>query len=510
MFNYIIRRMVIMLPTLIGITFLIFMMIALSPGGIGAALQQSGGQMESSQRFIQQAYLEDRYGLKDPVIVQYVRWLGRISPIKFGERHQRTTAGEVLAPPKKIDLPALAGEWYAIGAIPETPAPSTPPALSANPDERDRAYRDAANHTARARSALILANLELRNALRSYVRAAQIPRALDRDGDPMIAKVRRTGPDRSLPEFEQVVTAGMEALAAYQRAVEARDQLNAVYRARPYPPVGVALIPGLVSLGPPDLGQSFSRSRPVLGLISEALPVTLLLNVIAFPIIYFVAVPTGMLAAARRGSWFDVLSGATVVGLWAIPVVWAGVLALGYLASGRQLGWFPVSGLHHVDAGSFRFLPSYSAEGVFQRGYLLDTLWHVCLPVACLVYGGFAILAKQTRAAMLENISADYVRTARAKGVSRRDVLLRHVFRNSLLPLITLFATLFPALLSGSVVVERIFSVPGMGNLTLQAIILRDRELLLANVLMIGTVNIIALLIADILYAFADPRVSYD
>jgi peptide/nickel transport system permease protein len=149
-------------------------------------------------------------------------------------------------------------------------------------------------------------------------------------------------------------------------------------------------------------------------------------------------------------------------------------------------------------------------NGALEPGYLLDTLWHICLPVICLVYTGFAILSKQTRAAMLENFSADYVRTAKAKGVAPRDVVFRHVFRNSLLPLITMFVSIFPAMLAGSVIVEKIFTVPGMGRLILEAIVLRDRELLLANTLMIAAVNLFALLLADIFYALADPRVAYD
>jgi ABC-type dipeptide/oligopeptide/nickel transport system permease component len=128
----------------------------------------------------------------------------------------------------------------------------------------------------------------------------------------------------------------------------------------------------------------------------------------------------------------------------------------------------------------------------------------------CLTYTGFAVLSKQTRAAMLENFNADYVRTAKAKGVSAKDVIFRHVFRNSLLPLITIFVTIFPAMLAGSVVVERIFSVRGMGWLVIEAITLRDRELILANTVIIACVNLFALLLADLLYALADPRVSYE
>src|SRR5262249_32762214 len=151
-------------------------------------------------------------------------------------------------------------------------------------------------------------------------------------------------------------------------------------------------------------------------------------------------------------------------------------------------------------------LPSWN--GAFRRGYVLDTLWHAALPVLCLAYGGLAVLSRQTRAAVLDNLSGGYVRTAPAKGGGERGVMLRHVFRNSLLPLITMFVGVFPAMLSGSVVVEKIFSVPGMGSLLMQAISYRDREVLLAATLLIAAVNLLALLLADVLYAVADPRVA--
>jgi len=246
----------------------------------------------------------------------------------------------------------------------------------------------------------------------------------------------------------------------------------------------------------------------VISLILEALPITMLINLIAFPLIYLVAIPTGMLAAARRGSWFDVLSGGLFIALWSIPVVWAGVLAIGFLANNQYLGLFPVAGLSATDASTMSFLPHMGTNG-FERGWLLDMGWHLVLPVVCLVYAGFAVLSRQTRAAMLDNFNADYVRTAKAKGVSRRDIVMRHVFRNSLLPLITMFVSIFPSMLSGSVIVEKIFSIPGMGSLMLEAIGLHDSEIMLANTVMIGCVTLAALLLADILYAVADPRVSY-
>ncbi len=261
-----------------------------------------------------------------------------------------------------------------------------------------------------------------------------------------------------------------------------------------------------IGLRVPDLGHSASRGRPVADVIAPALGVTLALNALALVLIYICAIPTGILAGARRGGWFDVLSGGAVVALWAMPTMWAGVLAIGFLASDAHLGWFPIAGVHDADAASFRFLPSFADAGGFRRGYLLDTLWHIALPVACLAYGGFAILAKQTRASVMENLHADHVRTAIAKGADRSGVLRRHVVRNSLVPIITLTGALIPQLVSGSVVVEQIFSIPGMGTLVLDAVMRRDTDLLMANVVVIGGITILALLLADIAVRLADPR----
>jgi len=149
-------------------------------------------------------------------------------------------------------------------------------------------------------------------------------------------------------------------------------------------------------------------------------------------------------------------------------------------------------------------------SGQLVRGFLLDRSWHLVLPVICLCYGSFAFLARLTRSSMLENLLADYARTARAKGVPERAVLWKHVFRNSLLPLITVFASLLPGLLAGSIIVESIFSIDGMGKLAVDAVKGRDRELVLSITLISGFLTLMGYLLADLLYAAADPRVSYD
>jgi len=509
---YIVRRLLLMIPTLIGITFLVFMLVALSPGGIGAALRAAGGSMSSegsASRAQQEAYLEDRYGLNAPAALQYVRWLARISPIKFGQRAQQLPSGEIVSTPRHIELPPL-WTWF-VAALPTTVPAQIETGLAAqDEDARLRTFKTAANIYARTRAEYVGKRAEFLQTLGTYFKATDRRNLVDYKGNPDLGDLAKLPvPEATDANFAPVTKEGAALVAAYGQAEQARVQLDALTNETLFAQVGVPIVPGVLSIAWPDLGQSFTRGRPVLDMIGTALPVTLLINLIAFPIIYFIAVPCGLLMAVRQGRWQDVTLGSLVVGLWSVPVVWAAVLAQGYLANNQHLGWFPVGSLHHNTSDGMTFLPSLDSDGSWSRGYVLDMLWHVVLPVTCLVYGGFAILSKQTRAAMLENFSADYVRTAKAKGVSPGDVVVKHVLRNSLLPLITMFASIFPAMLAGSVIIERIFSIPGMGSMIIESIYLRDREVLLANTLMIAAVNLLALLLADILYALADPRISY-
>jgi ABC-type dipeptide/oligopeptide/nickel transport system permease component len=573
MLGYIIRRLLLMIPTLFGITFLVFMLLALSPGGIGASLRAAGGEVDAdSKASLQMLYIEDRYGLDDNAVVQYFRWLGRISPVKFGQRALRNYADDLELPPRAVKpLPMSMDYFGAEGTLSseaqdeinernrviaddETAARvAAVEASMALAKEREAKglsvgndpstipeYKDANKAYLRARAQYLFATRALNGAISRYAVAdtrrllkAEQGRLIAEGVSPDIAEREAAGsvrspfsavvgenntinygmlqeltPDITVPEWDAVRESATDTVQKQAEATAALARIRIAFDRSPYPRAGVGF-GNTVSFDWPDFGKSFSIGRPVIDLISEALPVTVLLNLLAIPIIYLVAVPFGIHAASRHNRLFDKVSGTVFVMFWSIPVVWAGVLAIGFLADKEYLGLFPASGLHSNNADNMPYLPTWVA-GAFEPGYLLDLLWHVVLPVMCLVYGGFAVLAKQTRAAMLDNYTMDFVRTARAKGVSNHDVQWYHVFRNSLLPIITIFVLVFPAMLAGSVVVERIFSVPGMGSLILQAIFNMDRDVVLANVFIIAVLNLIALLLADILYAMADPRVTYD
>jgi peptide/nickel transport system permease protein len=248
-----------------------------------------------------------------------------------------------------------------------------------------------------------------------------------------------------------------------------------------------------------DFGNSIKHHRPVIELIKERLPITLTLNLIAFVLIYTISLPLGVLAAVRHKKFFDRASSVVLFMLWALPSMWVGQMLIGYLCGPTFMQWFPPAGLSSNNAESLPFFP-----------WLADRLWHLTLPVFCLTYSGFAYLTKQVRAGMLDNLRADYVRTARAKGLSKAVVIFRHAFRNSIIPVITIMATLLPAMLGGSVIIESIFSIPGMGLLAFEAVTTRDYNVVMAVATMGGLMNLIGLLFGDIAYAIADPRISFE
>lgn len=248
-----------------------------------------------------------------------------------------------------------------------------------------------------------------------------------------------------------------------------------------------------------DFGDSYKDHRPVLEKIKDALPVTLLLNIISILLIYLISVPLGVYSAIRPESRLDKVLTMVQFFLYSLPSFWVAMILIIYLGGGEYLDLFPVTGIVSEGGGALSW---------WRKA--IDLIWHLVLPVTVLTYGGFAFLSRFSRAQLLEVVRQDYIRTARAKGLSERKVIFKHALRNSLIPFVTLVGTLLPALLGGSVIVEQIFSIPGMGKLGFEAVLSRDYPTVMAIATIEAFLTLVSLLISDVVYVFIDPRISFE
>lgn len=259
-------------------------------------------------------------------------------------------------------------------------------------------------------------------------------------------------------------------------------------------PVGVQYLRYVRNVARGDLGLSFETARPVRALIAEALPRTLLLMGTALTLSFALGVLLGVVQAVRRGGLADRLSRAVTLVCYSMPDFWLALLLL--LLFSQRLRWLPTGGM-----------PGALARELYGTGgYLLEVARHLVLPVLALVLLSTAVVARLQRSALLATLPEDYVRTAVAKGLSRRRAVLRHALRNALLPVITLVGLAFPALLGGAVLIERVFNWPGMGLLVVNAIGQRDYFVLVGCVLVGSVMVVLGGLLADVLTALADPR----
>lgn len=248
-----------------------------------------------------------------------------------------------------------------------------------------------------------------------------------------------------------------------------------------------------------DFGRSFQDNRPVLEKIAERLPITLAMNIVAVILAYGIAVPLGIYSATHPGSLTDRLITFALFALYSLPTFWVGMLAVTFLCNPEYVALFPTGGIRSV---------AFSEQWSLWRK-IADYVWHLTLPMVVYTYSSFAFISRQMRSAMLEVLRQDYIRTAYAKGLPGRVVIWKHALRNSLIPILTLLAGVLPALIGGSVIVETIFSIPGMGELSFRALVARDYPVIMAVFTLSAVLTLVGILLADILYAVVDPRISF-
>lgn len=246
-----------------------------------------------------------------------------------------------------------------------------------------------------------------------------------------------------------------------------------------------------------DFGISYHDKRPVKDSFYGALKKTLGISIVSIILAYLIAIPLGIHSVIKKGTRKEKTITTTLFVLYSLPNFWIATMLVVFLCGGDYLSWFPAPGSPSIpDDASFWYR-------------LFEGLYRLILPLFCWTYGSIAFISRQMRGGILASISQDYIQTARAKGLDEKQVIWKHALKNSLLPVITLFASIFPLAISGSFVLETIFQIPGMGKLSLDAIYARDYPVIFTVMMFTALLTMLGNLIADILYAFADPRISY-
>lgn len=246
-----------------------------------------------------------------------------------------------------------------------------------------------------------------------------------------------------------------------------------------------------------DFGISYFAKRPVGTLIWESIQYTMIISLFSILITYLISIPLGVFSAVNKDTTADQTITTGLFILYSLPSFWIATMMIIFLCGGDYLDIFPPTGVADID----------EEDGFFVR--FSAQAYHLALPLVCWTYGSFAYLSRQMRGGMLSVLQQDFIRTARSKGLTNSAVVWKHAFRNSLLPVITIFSSVFPAMIGGSVILEFIFTIPGMGKLGLEAVFRRDYPVVLTVTMFSSILTLVGYLISDILYAVVDPRISY-
>lgn len=479
--TYIIKRLLIMIPTFFGISLVVFVVMNLAPGRPGA-LRQTGDvsaymrgeqTQESIRIFREQFYLDKPVLLNTRFAITTDEVRDYLLKINAGARvptSERIRAYERL-------------EDYGYYIIPQL--------VEVTRTAEDRALRDTAVYFLRT------------NAHRPipYPNAGgdeEDKRRVNREigGENALLRDWRYLPEA--PEEKKAEVIG-KWLGWYQEN-QSRWNYSALDKMR------ILLLEtrfarywnNLLHL---DFGVSLVTREPVMKTMASKLKYSLALSVGSLLLAYLISIPIGIFSAVRKDTPVDRTLTLSLFMLYSLPSFFVATLLLYFFSRGSdypRLRWFPTGGW---------ISPESMNMTSFEQ--LKDIGWHLVLPILCLTYGSLAALSRYMRAGLLDVVRSDYIRTARAKGLSERVVILKHALRNGLLPILTLLAGLLPAILGGSVIIEYIFAIPGMGQWMIDSIYQRDYNVVMAESLVAALLTLVGILLSDISYALVDPRISY-
>ena len=470
MFQYIVKRILYFIPTLFVISLLAFGLSKCTPGD---PCNAGGGEENSKSSFIN---FEDEtrsrcelFGLDKPTF--YFALTSRAYPdslYKILQKDQRKSWNNLIA---------QYGNWDQISAY-KTSIRTLQLKLFDIPDSLGK------------------------RAIRKIKNESEFLKILSKD-EAINAKLKKIETIyNNSPAFENFIAKEIVALKNYYNLIKEKSTPNQLY------------VPTIHWYGfdnqyhnwitnflTGDFGISYKTYRPVFSEIRDAIFWTFLMMSLALILSYSVAIPLGVFSAKNKNLRFDKIVTVLLFVLYSLPAFWVATMMVVFLTTPEYGSWtniFPGIGLGNL-----------SSNAPFWERFW-ETAKHLILPVLCLSYNRLAFISRQMRGGMLGVIQEDYIRTARAKGLGEQSVIWKHGFRNSLFPIITLFANILPSTLAGSVIIEFIFNIPGMGKLTLDAISQENYPIVFAVLMIAALATLVGILIADILYAVADPRISFD
>ena len=263
-------------------------------------------------------------------------------------------------------------------------------------------------------------------------------------------------------------------------------------------PVHVRYLLWLKNLATLDFGESFTYEEPVIDVIFSKFPVSLQFGIASLILSYLICIPLGIMKAIKHGSKFDVTTSVILSAMYSIPGFMLAILLIVFFAGGSFFEWFPVGELY--------------SDNYYEMGFweaLLDRIHHFILPLVCYMVGQFTVLTMLMKNSLLEEVKKDYVRTARAKGLSEKAVYLKHAARNALIPIVTGLGGFLAIFFAGSILLEKIFQLDGIGLLQFQSVLERDYNVIMGLIFIQSVLMLIGNLLSDIAYIFVDPRIDF-
>jgi peptide/nickel transport system permease protein len=473
-----------MIPTFFGISLVIFVILNLAPGRPGALASSDLAQQAKSQDTAESYRIfREQFDLDKPVLFNTRFALSRaevLDDVNVAAGERNATAAEKVAAQDRLEDEGQ----YAV------------PHLASIMKEAD-----AAHATARRDAAVYFLGLaaprRLKDPFGKHPSAAV--RAYNDEVEAETAKLRELRYALDAPEDEKRRV--VQGWASWYEANQGRFRYGFADKVRILI-LDTRFARYWANLLQLDFGVSLVNREPVLSTLGSKLKYSLSLSVSSLLLSYLIAIPLGVFSAVRKDSRADRALTLVLFTLYSLPSFFVATLLLYFFSAGSDfpsLRWFPTGGFQ-----------SPGATAMTTLGTIRDVLWHLVLPLVCLTYGSLAALSRYMRTGLLDVIRADYVRTARAKGLPELVVIGKHALRNALIPILTLLAGLLPAILGGSVIIEYIFGIPGMGLWVVDAINQRDYNVVLVVELFSTILVLVGILLTDLSYALVDPRIRYE